>query len=459
VSKSVIAPYALLPSGWSADVRIDIDADGTIASITPASPHDDATLLDGPAIAGMPNVHSHAFQRAFAGRAERSGGSGDDSFWTWRQAMYGLAARITPDDLEAIAAQVYAEMLEAGYTAVGEFHYVHHDLDGRPFARRSEMGQRLLAAADKAGIGITLLPVFYRWSGFGKATPLPEQARFVNDLDAFVGLIDELAPWCRTPERRLGIAPHSLRAVGADDLRAVLAALAARDPDAPIHLHVAEQTGEVEAAIEAYGMRPVAWLCEHVPLSPRWCLIHATHVNAAEIDELAATGTVVGLCPTTEGNLGDGIFPLATWLGAGGAVAIGSDSQVGVDVGEELRWLEYGQRLRSRRRSIAASPEALYVDAARFGGRALGRAIGTITAGARADLVVLDAGDPALCGDIATLLDRYIIAGGRRALRDVYVGGVRVVEAGRHHRREEIARRYRATLAKLNGSSNGGWAC
>jgi formimidoylglutamate deiminase len=453
VNSSVIAPYALLPGGWAADVRIAIDADGTIASITPDSPRADATLLNGPVIAGMPNVHSHAFQRAFAGCAER-GITGDDSFWTWRQAMYGLAARLGPEDLEAIAAYVYVEMLEAGYTAVGEFHYLHHDRDGRPYARRSEMGQRLLAAADEAGIGITLLPAFYRWSGFGKAPPLPEQARFINGVDAFIGLVDELAPWCRTPDRRLGIAPHSLRAVAPDDLRMVLLALAERDPEAPVHLHIAEQTAEVEAAVEALGMRPVAWLADHVELSRRWCLVHATHVTAGEIDLAAPTGAIAGLCPTTEGNLGDGIFPLAAWRAAGGAIAIGSDSGVSLDVGEELRWLEYGQRLRSRRRTIAPSPEALYVEAARFGGQALGRPVGTLAAGARADFVVLDAGDPVLCGKIDTLLDRYVIAGGRRGLRDVYAGGIRVVEGGSHRRRDPIARRYRTTLAKLGQPSN-----
>jgi len=397
----------------------------------------------------MPNVHSHAFQRALAGRAERSI-TGDDSFWTWRQAMYGLAGRITPDDLEAIAAQLYVELLEAGYTAVGEFHYIHHDVDGRPYGRRSEMAQRLLAAAEAAGIGITLLPVFYRWSNFGKAAPRPEQARFINDLDAFLELIDELAPLCRTPDRRLGIAPHSLRAVAAEDLRAVVAALDERDPDAPIHLHIAEQTGEVEAAFAAYGMRPVAWLVAHAQLSPRWCLVHATHVNAAEIAALAPSGATVAICPTTEANLGDGIFPLGAWLAAGGATAIGSDSHVSVDVGEEVRWLEYVQRLRRRRRTITPSPEALYVAAARFGGRALGRPVGTLAAGARADFVVLDADDPALTGgDLATILDRYVIAGRRSALRAVFAGGVRVVEAGRHRRRDAIAQRYRRTLAKL----------
>jgi formimidoylglutamate deiminase len=448
-----MAPYALLAGGWATDVCIEIDADGTIARITPDSPLADATLLGGPVIAGMPNVHSHAFQRAFAGRAERRM-SENDSFWTWREAMYGLAQRISPDDLESIAAQLYVEMLESGYTAVGEFHYIHHDIDGRPYARPSEMSERLLSAADTAEIGITLLPVLYRWSGFRDASPLPEQARFINELEGFLEIVDELGPLCRNPNRRLGIAPHSLRAVAPADLRAVVAALDERDPEAPIHLHIAEQSAEVDASREALGFRPVEWLLEHLPLSGRWCLIHATHVNAAELEALAPTGAVVGLCPTTEANLGDGIFPLGPWLAAGGAVAIGSDSHVSVNVTEELRWLEYGQRLHTRGRTIAASPEALYVDAARFGGRALGRPIGTLTAGSRADFVVLDADDPALCGgDLATIVDRYIVAGGRGALTDVYVGGERVVEAGQHLRREAVARRFRATLTKLTRRS------
>ncbi|GAC1404425.1 MAG: formimidoylglutamate deiminase [Candidatus Velthaea sp.] len=449
VSKRFIAPYALLPAGWACNVRIDVDPDGSIASITPDSPSGDASLLAGPVIPGMPNVHSHAFQRAFAGRAERSSGE-RDSFWTWRRAMYALAARITPDQLAAIAAQLYVDMLEAGYTAVGEFHYLHHDAGGVPFATRSEMAQQLLYAADETGIGMTLLPVFYRWSGFREQPPRPEQARFINDLDGFMRLFDELAPLCRTPNRRLGIAPHSLRAVSPGDLRAALAALDERDPGAPIHIHAAEQTAEVEAAVEMLGGRPVEWLLQHAAVDARWCIVHATHINAGEVTALAASGAVAGVAPTTEANLGDGIFPLELWRAAGGATAIGSDSHVSVDPAEELRWLEYTQRLRTHRRAIAPSPEALYVETARGGGRALGRPIGAIVAGGRADFVVLDANAPTLHGaDAPTILDRFIIAGGPRTIRDVFVGGARVVERGRHVERESITARYRHAMSSL----------
>jgi formimidoylglutamate deiminase len=450
VSNSVLAPYALLPDGWERDVRIDIDADGTIARITPRSPVDGASLLRGPVIAGMPNAHSHAFQRAFAGRAERATGA-HDSFWTWRAAMYGLANRLTPEQLEAVAAQVYVEMLEAGYTAVGEFHYLHHAPGGVRYGVRSEMAQRIIAAADAAGIGLTLLPVLYRYSGFDAQPPLAEQARFVMNVDDFLALLDEIAPLCRTPQRRLGIAPHSLRAVSAVDLSAVVAALDARDPSAPVHLHVAEQSVEVEACIAASGQRPVAWLLDHAALSRRWCLVHATHVNADEVARLAATTAVVCIAPTTEANLGDGIFPLEAWRASGGATAIGSDSHASVDVAEELRWLEYAQRLKTQRRAIAPSPEALYVDAARAGAHALARPIGSIAAGHRADFVILDAESPALAGgEIATLVDRFVVAGGRRAIADVYAGGAHLVAGGRHRDREAIFARYRRTLAALS---------
>jgi formimidoylglutamate deiminase len=447
-SKSVIAPYALLPEGWAKDVRIDIDANGTITGITPDSPTHDASLLGGPVIPGMPNVHSHAFQRAFAGQAEHSQ-SGADSFWTWREAMYGLAGRITPDRLEAIAAQLYVEMLESGYTSVGEFHYLHHDRGGVPFATRSEMAQRILAASDATGIGLTLLPVLYRYSGFGNKPPLPEQARFITDVDTFVQLFDELAPLCNAPGKRLGIAPHSLRAVGADDLRDVLAAIQSRDPHVPIHMHVAEQNAEVVACVEHTGLRPVQWLLENARIDARWCLVHATHMNAAEITALAASRAAVALCPSTEANLGDGIFALERWANAGGATAIGSDSHVCIDVAEELRWLEYGQRLRWQRRTISPSLTALYQQCARDGGTALGRTTGVLASGYSADLVVLDTAKPALAGGkIDTLLDRYIISGSRRCVRDVFVCGKQVVMVGKHPSAESVFARFRAAVGE-----------
>ena len=364
--------------------------------------------------------------------------------------MYELAQRLTPDALEAIATQLYIEMLEAGYTSVGEFHYLHHDIGGVPFARRSEMSERLLAAADASGIGITLLPVLYRWSGFGALAPLVEQSRFVNTVEAYVALLDELAPLCQAPNRRLGVAPHSLRAVAPNDLHALLSTLAERGAELPIHLHIAEQSGEVDAALAHVGSRPIEWLLHHANVDARWTLVHATHVNIEELDALAATGATVCVSPTTEANLGDGIFPLAMWRERGGPIAIGSDSQVSVDVTEELRWLEYVQRLRHHERAVTPSPETLYMEAARAGGRALGRQTGVLAAGYRADFLVLDPDYPAFAGgDIATLVDRFVIAGGSRAIHDVFVGGDRVVANGRHHRRDAFARAYRTTVETL----------
>jgi len=449
-SKSVIAPYALLPDGWAANVRIDIDAQGTMTGITPDSPTRNASLLRGPVIPGMPNVHSHAFQRAFAGRAERRQ-TGVDSFWTWRKAMYGLAGRITPDQLEAIAAQLYVEMLESGYTSVGEFHYLHHDRNGTPFATRSEMAQRILAAADISGIGMTLLPVLYRFSDFGRQPPLREQARFITDCDAFMKIFDELAPLCAIPGRRLGVAPHSLRAVAPEDLRELVDAARARDPAVPIHIHIAEQTAEVDACVNHTGQRPVEWLLEHAEVTDRWCLVHATHMNGGEIGALAATGAAVAVCPTTEANLGDGFFALEKWHEASGATAIGSDSHVRVDPAEELRWLEYGQRLRLQRRTVVPSLTELYAQCARDGGRALGRPIGAIAVGNAADLVVLDADAPSLAGpDVETLVDRFIVTGGRGSIRDVYARGAEVVKDGRHRRAEPVAARFRQVVGECD---------
>jgi formimidoylglutamate deiminase len=452
VSKSIIAPYALLPSGWERDVRFDIDRTGTITGITPASPTQSATLLAGPIIPGMPNTHSHAFQRAFAGRAERAT-SNDDSFWTWRSAMYDLANRITPDDLEAIAAQLYIEMVCAGYTSVCEFHYVHHAPGGRRYDDPAEMSLRLLAAADTAGIGMTLLPVFYHSSDFGGAPALLEQARFVHDVEGFMALFDALAPRCATSQRRLGIAPHSLRAVDAEHLQALIAALEERDPLAPIHIHIAEQQREVLASLATNGARPVEWLLANAHVDERWCLVHATHMTEEETAAVAQSGATVAICPTTEGNLGDGFFPLAAYLNDHGHLSIGSDSHVSVDPAEELRWLEYAQRLRSHRRAITTSPEAIYVRTARDGARATGRAVGELAIGRRADFLVLDAEHPSIIGpDIETIVDRWITSGRQNCLRDVFIGGEHVVIEGKHPRSDAVAARFRKTMAALLGS-------
>jgi formimidoylglutamate deiminase len=438
-----------LPGGWASDVRIDVDASGTIAEITPDSATREGIHLAGPVVPGMPNIHSHAFQRAFAGRAERAHG-GTDTFWTWRRAMYDVANRIDPDDVEAIAAQLYVDLLRNGFTAVAEFHYVHHQPDGTPYANRAELGERILAAANASGIGLTLLPVLYRWSDFGGAPPRDEQRRFINDLDGFAALFDALAPQARDAQTRLGIAPHSLRAVSPHDLADVLALRAERDATMPVHLHIAEVTGEVERARDVLDARPVEWLVANAPVDAAWCGVHAVHLTEAESHAFAKTGAVVALCPSTEGNLGDGVFDWHAFAAAGGRTGIGTDSHVGLDPAEELRWFEYDQRLRDRRRTVTPSPHERFVACARDGARASGRPIGEIAIGKRADLVVLDPDHSALAGgDRETLLDRWIIAGGAACVRDVYVGGACVVRERVHHDEIAIRRRYAATMRRL----------
>ena len=440
-----------MPAGWASDVRIDIDETGTIAEITPDSATREGEHLAGPVVPGMPNIHSHAFQRAFAGRAERAHG-GTDTFWTWRRAMYDVANRVDPDDVEAIAAQLYVDLLRNGFTSVAEFHYVHHAADGTPYANRAELGERIVAAADASGIGLTLLPVLYRWSDFGDAPPRPEQRRFINDLDGYAALFDALAPALRGPQYRAGIAPHSLRAVSADDLRAVLALRGERDPAMPVHLHIAEVLGEVERAQAVLGARPVEWLLANAPVDDAWCAVHAVHLTSGESRDLAASQAVVALCPSTEGNLGDGVFDWHAFAAAGGRTGIGTDSHVGLDPAEELRWFEYDQRLRDRRRTITPSPHDRYLACARDGGRACGRPIGELAAGMRADLVVLDPDRSALAGgDLQTLVDRWIVAGGGSCVRDVYVGGTQVIHDRTHRDGRAISRRYAATMQRLWG--------
>jgi formimidoylglutamate deiminase len=453
------ASSALLPHGWARDVLIEVDAAGDIASVTPGSARGDASALAGPALPGMPNVHSHAFQRALAGRAERGSPDAGDSFWTWREKMYELTSRVDPDQLEAVAAWLYVEMLKAGYTAVGEFHYLHHDRDGARYARRTEMSDRIRSAATRSGIGLTLLPVLYTYGGFGGRPPSPHQRRFTMDAPEFVALWDDLAAQIGGDrETRLGAAPHSLRAVSPEHLDAVVAHVTSRDPQAPLHIHIAEQVREVEDCIGWSGSRPIEWLYDRVDVDPRWCLVHATHADGAEIARIARSGAVAGICPTTEANLGDGVFPAGTFVHDGGRIGIGSDSHATVDVAEELRWLEYAQRLATHRRAVLCSAEVpsvgqfLYAAAATGGAQALGRPIGALAPGRRADVVVLDREIPALLASAdEDLLDRWVFGGATGAIRDVMVGGRWVVRERMHVVEDEIARRYRIAIDALFG--------
>lgn len=437
---------ALLPDGWAKNVRVRI-AQGVVAAVETGVAAEAGDERCAAAVPGLCNVHSHAFQRGMAGLTERRGATGDD-FWSWRDIMYRFVDRLTPDDVEAIAAQAYAEMLESGFTRVGEFHYLHHDETGAPYADPAEMAGRIAAAVEKAGIGLTLLPVFYAHSDFGGAAPTRAQRRFVSSAESFAALLEASTVHLRE-DARLGLAIHSLRAATAEEIAAVLALARA----GPIHIHAAEQMREVEACLAHLGARPVQWLLDNAAVGERWCLVHATHMNDAEVERLAASGAVAGLCPITESNLGDGVFPAVHYLRSGGRFGIGSDSNVLICAAEELRTLEYSQRLTHRARCLLADDgtpsvgRRLFASACAGGAQALGVASG-IAGGNAADIVSLDAAHPALAdrkGD--ALLDSWLFAGG--AIDCVWRRGVKVVSGGRHRDAAEIAKRYRATLAKV----------
>lgn len=445
---------ALLPGGFARDVRIELDGD-TIAAVRPAAPRRGGDEpLPGIAVPGLANLHSHAFQRGMAGLGERRG-PGADSFWTWREVMYGFLAALSPDDVEAIAALAYAEMLERGFTAVGEFHYLHHAPDGQPYDDPGELAGRIVAAAAAAGIALTLLPSFYARGGFA-AAPSRGQRRFVSGLDGFGRLVERARDHAgRLPGTVVGVAPHSLRAVAAEDLARV-AALA----PGPVHIHVAEQVAEVEECLAATGRRPVELLLDAAGIDRRWCLVHATHVTASEEARLAASGAVAGLCPITEASLGDGIFPGATYLAAGGRFGVGSDSNVDIDAAGELRQLEYAQRLaaRGRNRMTTRAGEStgarLLGEALAGGAQALAQPTGAIAPGHRCDLVLLDPDHPALAaGGPATWLDGWIFSAGRDAVRTVVAGGRVVVRDGRHVARGAILDRYRETMRRLRDAA------
>ncbi len=446
----------MLPGGWARDLRIEIDDAGCIRSLEPDGRGAGAERLGGVLLPGMPNIHCHAFQRAMAGLAERSGPEGED-FWAWREVMYRFLDRLSPDDVEAIAAQAYVEMLKSGYSAVAEFHYLHNAPSGAAYDEPAELALRIIAAAGQSGIRLTLLPVLYQTSNFGGARPAAGQRRFVKSTDEFLAIMEILAR--KTKEGRgfrLGMAPHSLRAVTPEALKAALSALDRIDPTAPIHIHAAEQEKEVRDCVAWSGARPVQWLLDNMRIDPRWALIHATHMKPSEIDGLALSGAVAGLCPSTEGNLGDGFFRFAEYLEPGGRFGIGSDSNVGLDPAEELRWLHYGQRLlRGKRkldkRKVASSlGTPLWRDAAAGGAQALGQAVGALAPGCLADFIVLDERHPALAGrtdDFA--VDSFIFGPARGAVRHVMVGGEWVVRDGRHRDEDRIAERYRRVVTKL----------
>ncbi|MGN6270080.1 MAG: formimidoylglutamate deiminase [Sphingomonas sp.] len=440
---------ALLPDGWADRVRVSIDRE-RIAAVEPDAAPEGASQF-GAALPGLGNLHSHAFQRAMAGLGEVRG-AGDDSFWTWREVMYRFAGAIQPEAMEAIAAMAFVEMLESGFTRVGEFHYLHHQPDGTPYVDLAEMGARLAAAALASGIGLTLLPVLYQNGGFGGAPTGEGQRRFVNPLDRYAALLEaSRKAVAALPDGVVGVAPHSLRAVGPAALDAVVWLAG----EGPIHIHVAEQQREVDDCLAWSGARPVEWLLDHAPVDARWCVVHATHMTAAETRSLAASGAVAGLCPLTEASLGDGIFDGRVWIEAGGRYGIGSDSNVLIDAAQELAMLEQSQRLALQRRNVMAADEgstgrSLFEAALAGGAQALGVAPGRIEAGAPADFVALDTGHPSLAGRRGdALIDGWIFAGQRDLVSSVWRRGRQVVREGRHVAREGIVRRYRAAVTAL----------
>lgn len=447
---TIHAQAALTPDGWRADLRISIEG-GLIRAIEPGepAPGDDRRAV---LIPGAPNLHSHAFQRGMAGLAERRAASAD-SFWVWRETMYAHAHAMSPDQMEAIATLLYVEMLEAGFTRVGEFHYLHHAPDGRAYDDPAEMATRIAAAAEATGVGLTLLPVFYAHGDFGGAPATAAQRRFVTDLDGFERLLRGCEALLRTrPGAVLGVAPHSLRAATTSEI----AALLAMSPQGPVHIHVAEQVKEVEDCLAFSGRRPVALLLDEAPVDPRWCLIHATHMEAGEVARLEKTGAVVGLCPITEANLGDGIFSAPGHLVGGGLWGVGSDSNVMIGLADELRQLEYGLRLKTRSRNVLAPEQgstgaALMTAAVRGGTRAtMGEAPAGIVAGARADLVSLDASRADFCaGTPDEVLGAFVFCAGSKLVDCVWAGGRKVVEDGRHVHRETAARRFKEAMTAL----------
>jgi len=448
---ALFARHALLPEGWRADVLLEWDERGDLTGVRAGAEAPAGAECADYVLPGMTNLHSHAFQRAMAGLVEKAGDT-QDSFWTWRELMYRFAGRITPEQMEAVASQLHVECLRHGYTGICEFHYVQRDPDGELYANPAETALRIAAASRQSGIGLTLLPVMYSFAGFGEQPLKPAQRRFRTDPELVLRIVDKLES-LRGPQLEVGAAPHSLRAASSGQLRELVAAMPA---GRPLHIHIAEQQLEVQQCLEATGMRPVDYLMNAVEVDARWCLVHATHLSEGETAALAASGAVAGLCPTTEANLGDGLFPLTPYIAAGGVFGIGSDSHVSQSPVEELRWLEYGQRLARQQRNVAVDEECrdvgtwLWRQALRGGAQASGRAVGSLAAGRRADLLVLDSAHPNLDGlEVDEVLGRFLFCGNDNLVRDVLAGGQWVVRDGRHMAQDGIARRYTQAVRAL----------
>jgi len=448
---SIWAEQALTASGWENRVRVDVDTDGRVCGVTPEC--EPAGTQVGALVPAPANSHSHAFQRAMAGLTEKRGADPTDSFWTWRQLMYRFIDQITPEQVEAIAALVQMEMLEAGYGANVEFHYLHHQTNGVSYDRLSEMSDRIAAASELTGIGLTLLPVQYQYGGCDRRALSGGQLRFGNDPQRYALLVEAVKDTLKAlpPDARLGVAPHSLRAVAAEQLREAPQLV----PDGPVHIHIAEQIPEVKEVQAAWGARPVEWAVHNLDLDQRWCMIHATQMLPHETEALAETGAVAGLCPITEASLGDGIFDGVRWMSAGGAISIGSDSNILISLAEEMRVLDTTQRLRDHTRAALAEADTstgrrIFDGICKGGAKAAGRGTGAVAVGEWADLLAFDVGHINLAGlRQDTILDTFAFTGDNRMVSDVWSAGRHMVRGGQHVRRAEIVQRYRQAVASL----------
>jgi formimidoylglutamate deiminase len=456
MTRSLFARDALLPAGWARDVLLEWNDAGEFTRVAPGSSAGQVPAAPGPVLPGMPNLHSHAFQRAMAGLAETRGHPTDD-FWTWREAMYHLVTTLDPEDVGAISLQLYVEMLKQGYTSVAEFHYLQHDRSGVPYADRAELAERVIESAGTSGIAMTLLPVLYTHGGFGHRPLNPAQKRFGGNAESIAALLRDLVDrHAHTPSLRFGVAPHSARAVDAVQLTDLVQAMEGIDATAPIHMHASEQTGEVRECFETQGVTPIHWIMDLVAVDRRWCFVHSTHATEEERERMREAGVVAGLCPTTEANLGDGIFPFDEHFALGGRWGVGGDSHVSRSPFEELRALEYSQRLSKRVRNVTASESVpdvaanLWQGACSGGAQALGQPVGMLAAGRRADFVVLDAGSAdfeSLAASSALAVSMF--SGIPAPVRDVYVAGVRVIHDGRHPAEAQAAAGFRTALARL----------